>query len=162
MAFFLIFIREETITFPLKINCQKTHTSISATQLNFMKAATRPQNFLLTPALAVLLGALSYRNRRDSNYEAKRIDENYFSGWGMPLKVFKILQQNVADIKRDFYHILFGLLFQGEVAVTRALMCWTLLSSYYLENWEENSLLKTSCPAQTNQSSPYPFPFGAN
>lgn len=71
-----------------------------------------------------------------------------------PLKPFKVPQQNEADIKRDFYHILIGQHFQREVAETRNSMCWTLLSSCYLENWEENrwfGLLEDKLTS-TNQS----------
>lgn len=103
-----------------------------------MKAATRPQNFLFSPVTAVLFGALSYKNGRDSIYKAKRIDGKDFSGWGIPFKAIQDSPKNEADIKREFYHILIGLHFQREVAETRISMCWNLLSSYYLENWEEN------------------------
>lgn len=80
--------------------------------------------------------------------------ERTFQAEEYPLKLFKILQKNEADIKREFYHILIGLHFQREVAETRISMCWNLLSSYYLENWEENrrfGLLECKL-SSTNQS----------
>lgn len=38
---------------------------------------------------AVLFGALSYKNGRDSIYKAKRIDGKDFSGWGIPFKAIQ-------------------------------------------------------------------------
>lgn len=71
------------------------------------------------------------------------------------LKPFKVLQQNEANIKTDFYHHTLNVLhFQRQVAETRTFMCWPLLSSYYLENWVENTWFGLSeyKLSSTNQS----------
>lgn len=114
-----------------------------------------------------------YRNMRHRNCKAEITDKQSFPGWGRGkknLKPFKISQQNVAEIKRNFYHNLIWLHLQREVAETKTLMCWPFLYLYYITISPGDSggkrynlvYLKTNCPVQTNQNSLYYFPFGTN
>lgn len=99
---------------------------------------------------------------RYRNCKAEIIDKRSFPGWGRGkkyLKPFKISQQNVAEIKRNFYHNFIWLHLQIEVAETKTLMCWPFLTLYYIIilpgdfGGKKYNLvyLKTNCPAQTSK-----------
>lgn len=85
-----LFIREGSLTCPVKMtNCQRTPFSTSDMHLNLINRPPDLRNSYSLQSMAAFFESLSYRNMRERNYKAERIDEQGFSGWEMAFKTIQ-------------------------------------------------------------------------